>query len=631
MLRPVCVFLLALVLGAPALAGEPGRYSIEQLTAVDRFGGLSFSPDNQTIAFTSRRTGIANINTMPVSGGDMVPLTDSQTETIALIGYFPDDERLLFSSDRGGDERAHIYVREVDGTIRDLTPGEGHVARFVDWAHDGQSFFVMMNARDRRFFDLHEITTGSYVRERIFVNDGAYQIRAVSPDRSLIAMSRIADNANTITYLYHTGSGVLEAITPLDQRVISEPQAFSPDGRYLLYTSDEGGEFRSLRQLDLASGQSRIVFDAGWDVLGASYSRDGRYVTVTVNEDARGRPYLLDAGSFEPVPLGDIDPAYSASLTLSGDARLALLSLSNGQTPHTVKLIELETGERRVLLDGLPDDVARDDLVAGEVIRFSSYDGLDVPGVLYIPRDARPGNEMPAVVHVHGGPGGESRIGYSPLTQYLVNHGYVVFEINNRGSSGSGRTFFHLDDRAHGDADLGDVVAARAMLSATGYVHPDRIAVQGASYGGFMTLAALAFEPEAFAAGVNIYGVSNWVRLLRSTPEWWEDLRRLLATEMGDVETDEEYLRSISPVYHAENIVRPLMVLQGANDPRVLQIESDDIVERVRANGVPVEYIVFPDEGHSFRKTANQIIAYRAIREFLDIHVRHAGGEERAP
>lgn len=627
-MRAILGVIAVLFLSAAASAlqtDQPQRYTIEQLTAVDSFGGLSFSPDASTIAFTSRRTGIANIYTIPVSGGEARPVTQSTTETIALIGYFRHDKRLLYSSDRGGDERAHLYVRETDGTVRDVTPGEGHVARFVDWAHDGQSFFVMTNERDPRFFDLYEISVDDYSRERLFENDRAYQIRAVSPDRGLVAMSRIADNANTITYLYDTRTGELEAITPEDARVSSEPQAFSPDGSVLLYTSDEGREFEQLMALDLASGVSRAVFSPDWDVRGAGYSRDGRYLAVSVNENARSRPYLFEADGMEPVDLGGIGPGYSAGLSLSPDADLALVSLSNGQTPQEVRMLDLESGDSHLLLDALPEDVDAADLVAGEVVRFASYDGLQVPGVLYVPHDARPGNEMPAVVHVHGGPGGESRIGYTPLTQYLVNRGYVVFEINNRGSSGSGKTFYHLDDHAHGDADLRDVVAAKDMLVQTGYVHPDRIAIQGGSYGGFMTLAALAFAPEEFAAGVNIYGVSNWVRLLRNTPSWWEDLRRLLASEVGDVETEEDYLRSISPVFHAENIVRPLLVLQGANDPRVLPIESEDIVERVRANGVPVEYIVFDDEGHGFRKTANQIVAYSAILDFLDAHVRSAG------
>jgi len=218
--------------------------------------------------------------------------------------------------------------------------------------------------------------------------------------------------------------------------------------------------------------------------------------------------------------------------------------------------------------------------------------------------------------------GGEVRIGYRALVQYLVNSGYVVFAINNRGSSGYGRTFFLMDDRKHGDADLDDCVASKQFLIGQGYVDPDRIGIIGGSYGGYMVLAALAFRPDAFSIGVDLFGVSNWVRTLESIPPWWESMREALYKEMGDPSADREYLHAISPLFHASEIQRPLMVLQGANDPRVLKVESDEIVAAARANGVEVQYIVFDDEGHGFRKKANQRRGYRAIRDFCDLHLK---------
>jgi dipeptidyl aminopeptidase/acylaminoacyl peptidase len=229
------------------------------------------------------------------------------------------------------------------------------------------------------------------------------------------------------------------------------------------------------------------------------------------------------------------------------------------------------------------------------------------------------------LVWVHGGPGGQSRTGYSALIQYLVNHGYVVYAINNRGSSGYGKTFYKMDDRRHGEADLGDCVASKQMLIDTGYVDPERIGIIGGSYGGYMVLAALAFEPGEFAVGVDIFGVANWLRTLESIPAWWESFREALYTEMGDPAEDRERLQRISPLFHAGNITEPLIVLQGANDPRVLQIESDEMVEAARANGAIVEYVVFDDEGHGFRKKANQREGYKAILDFLDRHLKGRG------
>jgi dipeptidyl aminopeptidase/acylaminoacyl peptidase len=616
-------------LAVPAFADDgPKRYTIEQLMDSDSIGGLSWSPDDSKLIFTSNRTGIANIYVMPAAGGEAVPLTRSIGETIRAIGYFPHDERILFSSDQGGNELAHIYVRERDGTARDVTSGDRHVARFVDWAHDGRSFFVQTNERDPRFFDLYEIQADGYEKTRLFENDKAYQVRAVSPDRRYVALSRIVDNATRHCYVYDRTAAKLIQLTPEGQPVACEPQVFASEGAQLFYTTDDGGEFAFLVRRDLATSKRVTVFKPDWDVEGAALSRDGRTLIVSVNEDARSRPYLFDARDFRPIALDVGTPDASTALLLANHARKALISASNGSTPGEISLLDLSSGRRTPLLDARAPGVAPEDLVPGKVVRFASYDGLAVPGVLYVPKDARAGERRPAVIHVHGGPGDESRVGYRPLPQYLANHGYVVFEINNRGSSGSGRTFYHLDDRRHGDADLDDVVAAKRMLVDTGFVDPDKIAIQGQSYGGYMTLAGLAFRPDAFAAGVDIYGVSNWPRLLANTPSWWEDLRRLLFTEVGDPEKDADYLRRISPVFHADAIRKPLLVLQGANDPRVLPVESEDIVAKVKANGVPVDYIVFPDEGHGFRKKANQIAAYRAILEFLDAHVKNAPGKE---
>ena len=207
--------------------------------------------------------------------------------------------------------------------------------------------------------------------------------------------------------------------------------------------------------------------------------------------------------------------------------------------------------------------------------------------------------KVPAVIDVHGGPGGQSRKGYTAQYQHLVNHGFAVLRVNNRGSSGYGKTFFHMDDKKHGEVDLDDVVYGKKYLQSLDWVQGDKIAIMGGSYGGYMVAAALAFRPEEFTAGIDIFGVTNWVRTLKSIPPWWGAQKDSLYDEMGDPATDEERHQRISPLFHAANIVKPLLVIQGANDPRVLQVESDELVAAVK-NNVPVEYIIFPDEGHGF-------------------------------
>jgi len=274
------------------------------------------------------------------------------------------------------------------------------------------------------------------------------------------------------------------------------------------------------------------------------------------------------------------------------------------------------------LTDTLSRDIDPADLVESEVVRFPSFDGLTIPNILWRPHQAKPDAKVPALVWVHGGPGGQTRKGYAAVIQFLVNHGYVVLGINNRGSSGYGKTFYAADDRKHGREPLWDCVEAKRYLASLPYVDPARVGIIGGSYGGYMVLAALAFRPAVFDVGVDIFGVANWLRTLQNIPPWWEAQRKALYDELGDPETDVELLRAASPVFHAARIRRPLLVLQGANDPRVVKAESDDIVAAVKKNGVPVEYIVFPDEGHGFTKKKNQIAGYGAVLRFLDQHLK---------
>ena len=289
---------------------------------------------------------------------------------------------------------------------------------------------------------------------------------------------------------------------------------------------------------------------------------------------------------------------------------------------QTSSRVDLASGKFRQWTQALSPAIDPAHLVTSTVVRYRSGDGLEIPSILYKPRDASAGRPAPALVWVHGGPGGQSRTGYSATIQHLVNHGYAVLAANNRGSSGYGKTFYHMDDKRHGDVDLKDIVAARGYLESLDWVDDGRIGIIGGSYGGYMVMAALAFEPQAFDAGINIFGVTNWVRTLKSIPPWWESFKEALYDEMGDPATDEARHRRISPLFHAGNVKKPVLVVQGANDPRVLQVESDEMVAAVKANGVPVEYLLFPDEGHGFEKRENRIAASEAYVKFLDRYLR---------
>jgi dipeptidyl aminopeptidase/acylaminoacyl peptidase len=317
---------------------------------------------------------------------------------------------------------------------------------------------------------------------------------------------------------------------------------------------------------------------------------------------------------------------------ISPSERALALYVNGSRAPSNLYLLDLGTGTLRQLTQNLSPEVDPANLVDAQVVRFPSYDGIAIPSLLYAPLQLGAADRAPAVLWIHGGPGGQSRIGYSAFLQYLANHGYVALAVNNRGSGGYGKTFDKLDDQRHGEADVDDLVWAKRYLASLGYVDTSRVAVTGGSYGGYLTLAAVTFRPDAFAAGIDFFGISNWVRTLRSIPPWWESFRKALYAEMGDPNgPDSVRLYRVSPLFHAGAIRKPVLVLQGANDPRVLKVESDQIVEAVRGSGGVAEYVVFPDEGHGFIKKENNIKAYRAALEFLDKYVKGATAASRRP
>ena len=598
------------------------QYSIEEFMNTTAISGASFSPDGSKILVSSDRTGIFNAHAYPVSGDEPTQLTHSTTDSIYARSYFPKDERIIYSSDQGGNERTHVYVLELDGTVVDVTPGDELKASFHGWADDDESFFVITNERDPRYFDLYEVDADTYEKKLLFKNETGFNVSDVSPDRRYIALEKTETRANTRAMVHDVQTGKTRELMPHEDDAVCNPLSFTRDGKKLYCLTDIGHEFRYLVSIDLETDEPTVAEKLDWDVSYSRLTKNGRYRIVGINRDARTELRVYEEDTGRLVRLPDLPGAGVASATFSNDESAIALYVHGGRSPGDLFYYKLGSPESpRQLTSRLSPAIDPNDLVEPRVVRFASYDGVKIPGIFYKPHQAGKVARAPALVYVHGGPGGQTRVNYSPLIQYLVNHGYVVYGINNRGSSGYGKTFFAMDDLKHGDADLDDCVASKGMLVETGYVDPERIGIIGGSYGGYMVCAALAFRPQAFDVGVNIFGVTNWLRTLKSIPAWWEANRNALYKELGDPFTQEDYLRKISPLFHADKIVRPMIVLQGANDPRVLQVESDEIVEAVRANGVPVEYIIFDDEGHGFRKKENQIRGYEAVLKFLDTHL----------
>ncbi len=600
---------------------EVPEYSIEQFMNTISIGGSSFSHDESKLLFTSDKSGIFNAYTISLESGETTQITNSDSNSIFILSYFPTDDRFLYRSDKGGNEIWHIYMMDENGESRDLTPEKEARATFVRWSFDDQSFYYQSNKRDPRYMDLYQMDINTLESKLVYENADGYNLGAVSDDHKLLALNKTITRMNSDMYLYNLESKEIKHLSAHEGDVNYFPVTFSNDSRYLYFLTDENSEFTYFKKMDIASGESEIVEKTNWDIMYGYFSRNEKYRVIGVNNDAKTDIKVYNTEDDSEVKLPKLPDADITSVNISRGENIMSFYVNGSRSPNDLCIYNFKTGEYKKLIESMNPEINSEDLVDGEVIRFKSFDGLEIPSILYKPH-LKPGEKAPALLWIHGGPGGQSRIGYNPLLQYLVNHGYVVLAVNNRGSSGYGKTFFQADDLKHGDADLDDCVESKKFLIETGYVDPDKIGILGGSYGGYMVLAALAFRPDEFAVGVDIFGVSNWLRTLKSIPPWWEAFREALYKEMGNPETDEEYLRKISPLFHADKIRKPLIVLQGANDPRVLKVESDEIVEAVKQNGVPVEYVVFPDEGHGFAKKHNRITGYKAILEFVDEHLK---------
>lgn len=596
-------------------------------------GGHAFSPDGMRLLVNSDHSGVFKAYALGPGAEQFESFGGDALNSLYGVSWFPSGPRLLLTGDTGGNEHNSVFVREADGALVDLLPpGDYEVAgqesglRFEGWRSDGTAFYLTSTERDPEVADLYRYDAGSYDRELVFQNsrERPFPTRGftLSPDGRWLALDYHHTRYDFDIYLVDLDSADREPrliLTSEGREVIHTGYGFTPDSGKLIYGTDAGGEFLEAWTYDLTSGDTEALVSADWDVIDVTFSADGSYRVATINADSRYRTRIFDTVAGEQIDLSFLPEGQIRNPRFAGDTARLAVELVRDTSPPDIHVINLAQRSSQRLTRALSRDIDESDLVASEVVRFDSYDGLEVPGLLYRPHAAQADAPVPAMVWVHGGPGAQSLAQYIMDIQYLVNQGYAVFAINNRGSRGYGKTFREMDRRRHGEADLGDVIAARDFLAGIAWIDGGRIGVMGRSYGGYLTLAAVTFHPDVFDVAINIVGFSDYIRNI--TEGAWR-LPRLGAAydEFGHPERDAERLRRISPLFSADRIAVPMLVLAGANDVRVPVEQNDRLVAAARDNGADVTYIVFADEGHGFRKKQNRIQALEAYTAFLDSH-----------
>lgn len=602
---------------------SPESYTIEQFYNNTRVTGGTFNHDASKILLSSNETGIYNVKSIALGDLKENVLTTSGDESIFAESFFPNDDRFLFSADKGGNEIDHIYMQDTNGAVKELTTGEKEKAGFRRWRKNLKEFYYSSNGRNPSAFDILKMDIENFTPELFYQNDDGRDLALISDDEMYLVLIESVTTSSNNMFLVNKTNGNEIQLNKDGAGISHSPQYFSQDGKSFYYLTDEGKEFTYLVKYNLADGTTEQVYGADWDIWYAYESWNGKYRVIGINDDAKTVVKLFDAKSGNELKFPDVEGKSVSSVSFSRDESKMRMVAASTTSTSDIYVYNFDSKDLKRITNTLNEQLKEDQLVEGQIVRFPSFDGLEIPATFYKPHQASADNKVPALVLVHGGPGGQTRLNFNEMVQYLVNQGYVVLGVNNRGSSGYGKTFYKMDDQNHGDKDLKDCIWAKKYMQGLDYVDADKIGIIGGSYGGYMVMAALTFAPEEFDVGVNIFGVTNWLRTLKSIPPWWGSFKDALYKEMGDPNTaDSVRLHNISPLFHTEKVTKPLMVLQGANDPRVLQVESDEIVAGVKKNGVPVEYVLFPDEGHGFVKKENQIKAYGEVNAFLEKYLK---------
>lgn len=583
---------------------------------------LSFSPDGKELAYASNADGQFNLWVLNLTSGESRQLTRYVDNAVRDLAWSPKGDRILFTADTQGDEQHQLYLISPQGgestPLTNRPDVQYYLAERQAWSPDGDYIAFAGNDREPTAQDaiIRQVVTGE--DDRVLMDGGIYFASGWSPDGRMMTAVKANSTMDLRPVIVDVQTGKLETLAAADEPAQFLPGPWKGDGSGFWMVTDKGQEFSGLAFVDARTREMSWVEQPAWDVEAVSASQDGRFLAWSVNEDGYSRLHLKDLTSDREMTLPSFPKGILKSgLIFSPDGNQIAFQFETATSPAGISLYDISSGTTRSVTRVWKSDLGDVQMIEPELVRFEAFDGLQIPAWLYKPAGNR---TFPVVYSIHGGPEAQERPNYAyrGLYQYLLSQGIGVMATNIRGSTGYGKSYQKLIHRDLGGNDVKDFESAAQYLRQVPWVDPERIGVFGGSYGGFAVLTCMSRLPEYWAAGVDIVGPSNQVTMLRSFPPTWTELAK---TIFGDVENEEEDLLRRSPITYVDQIVAPLFVIQGANDPRVVKAESDQIVEKLRARGVEVRYDVYDDEGHGFTKKENELKAMSDSAEFFREHL----------
>ncbi len=623
-------------------------YDIERYLNVRSAFGASFGADGNRLSFRMNTTGTPQIWSLTEPGAWPEQHTFFD-ERVTFASASPERPELIFGMDAGGNERTQLYQLQLDtGEITALTQIPEAKHRWGGWSHDGEQFAFTSNRRDESVFDIYvqsraktnnldttesptseTASTNPEPAELVAEGDGWLTLSGWHPDDTHLIVTQAYSGYDQDLSILDLASGKQQHLTPHTGSVRYSSASWGPNGESIYLVTDRETDTLRLERVTIDTGEFSVVETAGhdhhldddWNVGGFALDESSRRIVYGRNVDGYTEwtaGELVAADRIDPFPDPALPAGVAGGLSFGPDGDRFAVTVTSSTQNTNVYVVDITSGAAEQWTQAPTAGIPPETFVAPELIHYPSFDSREIPGFFSLPETDSGRSETPVIIDIHGGPESQRRPSFSGVKQYLLAHGYGVFEPNVRGSAGYGKAYAALDDVENRMDSVADIEAAVDWLSAHPAVDPDRIVAMGGSYGGFMVLAAMTEYPDLWAAGIDIVGIANFVTFLENTGEW---RRKLREAEYGSLETDRAFLESISPINTIESIAAPLFVLHGANDPRVPVGEAEQIIANASEQDVPVEQLIFDDEGHGVSKLENRITAYRAIVEFLETHV----------